>query len=83
MDGLAPELRTRIIDTLSLLDVVPEDIDPDARLAGGGPGFDSIDVLELVLMLEKEYGVKIDSKEAGSTPSPRCAPRRILSGKTG
>ncbi|MEW6334244.1 MAG: phosphopantetheine-binding protein [Thermodesulfobacteriota bacterium] len=64
-DRLVPELKTRIIDTLSLLDVVPEDIDPDARLVGDGLGIDSIDVLELVLMLEKEYGVKIETKEAG------------------
>jgi acyl carrier protein len=65
MEALISELKVKIIDTLSLLDVVPEDIGDDAPLIGGSLGIDSIDVLELVLMLEKEYGAKIDSKEAG------------------
>lgn len=65
MDTLIPEMKIKIIDTLSLLDVVPEDIKEDARLVGGTLGIDSIDVLELVLMLEKDYGVKIETKEAG------------------
>ena len=42
------------------------DIDPDAQLVGGDLGIDSIDVLELVMMVEKEYGVVIDSKELGA-----------------
>jgi acyl carrier protein len=65
MEALISEMKTKIIDTLSLLDVVPEDIGDDAPLVGGSLGIDSIDVLELVLMLEKDYGVKIETKEAG------------------
>ena len=65
MEALVAELKVKIIDTLSLLDVAPEDIGDDARLVGGDLGIDSIDVLELVLMLEKDYGVKIESKEMG------------------
>ena len=65
MEALISELKIKIIDTLSLLDVVPEDIGDDAPLVGGSLGIDSIDVLELVLMLEKDYGVKIETKEAG------------------
>ena len=65
MEALVQELKVKIIDTLSLLDVTPEDIGDDARLVGGDLGIDSIDVLELVLMLEKDYGVKIESKEMG------------------
>jgi acyl carrier protein len=65
MEALIAEMKTKIIDTLSLLDVVPEDIGDDAQLVGGGLGIDSIDVLELVLMLEKDYGVRIESKETG------------------
>ena len=65
MDALVAELKVKIIDTLSLLDVLPEDIRDEDRLVGGDLGIDSIDVLELVLMLEKDYGVKIESKDAG------------------
>jgi acyl carrier protein len=65
MEKLIQELKTKIIETLSLLDMTPEDIDPDAQLVGGQTGLDSIDVLELVMMVEKDYGVKIDNKELG------------------
>jgi acyl carrier protein len=65
MEALIAEMKTKIIDTLSLLDVVPEDIGDDAQLVGGGLGIDSIDILELVLMLERDYGVRIESKETG------------------
>jgi acyl carrier protein len=65
MGTLIAELKVKIIDTLSLLDVTPEDIGDEDRLIGGTLGIDSIDVLELVLMLEKDYGVKIESKDMG------------------
>ncbi|HPC85332.1 MAG TPA: phosphopantetheine-binding protein [Smithellaceae bacterium] len=60
------ELKEKIIATLGLLDVTPEDIKDDDPLVGGETGIDSIDVLELVMMIEKDYGVKIDSKELGA-----------------
>jgi len=65
MDELLAELKIKIIATLSLLDVRPEDIKEDEPLVGGGIGIDSIDILELVLMLEKDYGVKIETREVG------------------
>lgn len=65
MDSLIVELKAKIIETLNLIDVTPEDIDAEAQLIGGDLGLDSIDVLELVMMLEKDYGVEIDSKELG------------------
>ena len=65
MEALIAKLKVKIIDTLSLLDVAPEDIGDDDLLVGGDLGIDSIDVLELVLMLEKDYGVKIESKDVG------------------
>jgi acyl carrier protein len=65
MQKLIAELKVRIIETLSLLDVTPEEIGDEDRLVGGKLGIDSIDVLELVLMLEKDYGVKIESKDMG------------------
>ncbi|HOO71277.1 MAG TPA: phosphopantetheine-binding protein [Spirochaetota bacterium] len=65
MEELLQELRTRIIETLDLVDVTESDIDPDHHLVGGDLGIDSIDVLELVVMIEKEYGVHIESREIG------------------
>jgi acyl carrier protein len=65
MNPLIHELKVKIIETLNLIDVSPEDIVEDAQLIGGDLGLDSIDVLELVMMLEKDYGMKIDSKELG------------------
>jgi acyl carrier protein len=65
MEALIAELKVKIIGVLSLLDVTPKDIGDDDRLVGGDLGIDSIDVLELVLMLEKDYGVKIESREVG------------------
>ena len=59
------ELKVKIIATLGLLDVTPDDMKDDDPLVGGDTGIDSIDVLELVMMIEKEYGVKIESKELG------------------
>jgi acyl carrier protein len=54
MEKLIQELKTKIIETLSLLDMTPEDIDTDAQLVGGQTG-----------LVEKDYGVKIDNKELG------------------
>lgn len=60
------ELKGKIIAALGLLDVTPDDIKDDDPLVGGETGIDSIDVLELVMMIEKDYSVKIDSKELGA-----------------
>lgn len=65
MEQLITELKVKIIDTLSLMDVAPDDIGDDDQLVGGEIGIDSIDVLEMVLMLEKDYGVKIESRDVG------------------
>jgi len=65
IEEIIKELKVNIIETLGLIDVVPEDIKDDDRLVGGDLGIDSIDVLELVMMIEKDYGVKIESKEVG------------------
>lgn len=66
MEELLKELKIKIIESLDLIDVVPEDIKEDDQLVGGDLGIDSIDVLELVMMIEKDYGVKIDNKELGA-----------------
>ena len=66
VEELMVELKGKIISTLGLMDVTPDDIKNDDQLVGGDTGIDSIDVLELVMMIEKDYGVKIESKELGA-----------------
>jgi len=65
METLLNELKEKVIETLNLMDVTPADFDVDAQLVGGDLGIDSIDVLELVMMIEKDYSVVIDNKELG------------------
>lgn len=63
-DPLIARLKVLIVDTLKLDDVRPEDIPDDEPLFGSPRfGLDSIDALELVVRLEKEFGVKISSSE--------------------
>lgn len=59
---LSLELKRMIIKTLELEDITPEDIDPEAPLFEDGLGLDSIDALEIGLMLQKHYGIKLDSE---------------------
>jgi len=65
MNTLTAELKVKIIDILNLQDLSPENFDENARLVGGDLGIDSIDVLEMVVMVEKDYGVVINSQEVG------------------
>ena len=65
MEELVLELKKQIIEVLNLEDVQPEDIENDAPLFGEGLGLDSIDALELIVMMEKSYGIKIKDHSAG------------------
>jgi acyl carrier protein len=66
MEILPEELKAKIIQSLNLQDIMPAQIDNDAPLFGaGGLELDSIDALELVVMLEKEYGIVIKDIEEG------------------
>jgi acyl carrier protein len=65
MEELTAELKEKIIATLDLIDVTPRDFNEDEPLVGGKLGIDSIDVLELAMMIDKDYGIKIDNKELG------------------
>lgn len=58
MEELVLELKKEIIEALNLEDITPEDIDADAPLFGSGLGLDSIDALELIVLMEKKYGIK-------------------------
>lgn len=64
MEALKQELKEKIIKTLNLEDVNPADVNDNDALFGDGLGLDSIDALELIVMLDKDYGIKLaDPKE--------------------
>lgn len=65
MDALIEKLKGQIIEQLNLVEVKPADIDPKAPLFGDGLGLDSIDALELIVLLEKHYGIKIKNPADG------------------
>lgn len=67
MENLIQELKEHLIEELNLEEITPADIDAEAPLFGDGNGLglDSIDALEIILILEKYYGVKLaNSTEA-------------------
>ena len=65
MQDLKYILKKQIIEELNLQDIKPEDIVDDAQLFGDGLGLDSIDALELVVLMEKYHGVKILDETVG------------------
>ncbi len=65
MEALIQKLKIEIIEALNLQDYSPDDIDADAPLFGGGLGLDSIDSLELMVLLERNYGIKIEDPRKG------------------
>lgn len=66
MEQLITEIKLKLIAALNLDGMTPEDIDDNAPLFGEeGLGLDSIDVLELIVLLEKNYGIKLDSPAKG------------------
>ena len=65
MEELILKLKQEIIEVLNLEDINPEDIDNDAPLFGEGLGLDSIDALELIVLMEKNYGIKLQDPAKG------------------
>jgi acyl carrier protein len=65
MEALEQKLKQQIIEALNLEDIEPEDIESDAPLFGDGLGLDSIDALELIVLLEKHYGIKVEDPKEG------------------
>jgi acyl carrier protein len=65
MDGLIEKLKTELIEQLNLEDLEPGDIEASAPLFGDGLGLDSIDALEIIVLLEKEYDIKISDPRDG------------------
>ncbi len=62
-EDLKKRLKTLIIEALSLEDVEPDDLADDTPLMESGLGLDSIDALELVVTVEKEFSIKIKNSE--------------------
>ena len=65
MEELILELKEQIIKALNLEEMTPDDIDTDAALFGEGLGLDSIDALELIVLIEKQYGIKLANPAEG------------------
>lgn len=65
MEELKEKLKAEIIEQLNLEEVSPQDIDNDAPLFGDGLGLDSIDALELIVLLDQNYGLNIPSPDQG------------------
>lgn len=65
MEELILKLKEQIIDALNLEDMEPNEIETDEPLFGDGLGLDSIDALELIVLLEKNYGIKIENPKDG------------------
>ena len=67
MEALKAELKNKIITTLNLEDIAVEDIADNDALFGDGLGIDSIDALELIVTLDKDYGIKLVDPKEGKT----------------
>jgi len=65
MEEMILKLKQEIIEVLNLEDIKPEEIDNDAPLFGEGLGLDSIDALELIVLMEKNYGIKLQDPAKG------------------
>ena len=65
MDKLIADLKEQIITQLNIQDVRPSDIGDDQPLFGEGLGLDSLDVLELIVLLKQKYKIKLANAEEG------------------
>lgn len=65
MGDIKQELKSKIIEQLNLEDVSVDEIADDDSLFGDGLGLDSIDALELIVMLDKDYGIKLSDPKEG------------------
>ena len=65
MENLKETLKQQIIEVLSLEDMTPADIADDIALFNDGLGLDSIDALELIVLMERNYGIKLKDPAEG------------------
>jgi len=64
MDRLLADLKIKVIEVLNFGDLSPDDIKEDEQFAGGALGIDSIDILELAILIEKDYQVTFNDRGA-------------------
>ena len=68
MEQLVQELKEALIESLNLEDITPDEIEDEAPLFGDeGLGLDSIDALEIILILERNYGIHIEKPAEGKS----------------
>jgi acyl carrier protein len=67
MEALIAKLKNEIIEVLNLTEMTPESIDENEPLFVEGLGLDSIDALELIVLLERNYGLKLATADEGKT----------------
>lgn len=67
MEELILQLKEQIIEALNLEEITPDDIDNEAPLFGDGLGLDSIDALELIVILDRFYGIKLANPSESKT----------------
>ncbi|WP_370862190.1 phosphopantetheine-binding protein [Parabacteroides faecis] len=68
MEQLVQELKEALIESLNLEDITPDEIEDEAPLFGDeGLGLDSIDALEIILILERNYGIRIEKPAEGKS----------------
>ena len=65
MEPLIEQLKSQIIEALNFEDLTPADIETEAPLFGEGLGLDSIDALELIMLMDREYGIKLTDPKQG------------------
>lgn len=65
MEELIEKLKVEIIEALNLEGIEPEDIDEKASLFNDGLGLDSIDALELIVLLNRNYDLKLENEADG------------------
>ncbi|MBT1685728.1 phosphopantetheine-binding protein [Dawidia soli] len=65
MEQLMADLKRQIIEALNLKHLTPAEIGDDQPLFGEGLGLDSIDALELIVLLQQQYKVKIENPQDG------------------
>lgn len=84
VEQLIPELVQLIVEALNL-EIAPQDVDPDAPLYGEGMGLDSIDMLEIALVISKRYGFQMRSDNENNHQifaSPRALAAHIARHRT-
>jgi acyl carrier protein len=65
IEELTQQLRQELIKQLNLEDMLPENFDDNTPLFGEGLGLDSIDSLELVVLMDRNYGLKLKDPKEG------------------